>query len=948
MWIRIVAFFSNIWADKTAVCAKEPLRSLGDLIRYLYFLRFSILLWLLPLLLCALNETGARTLMSGIVTPVRWVQYLCVSFFLVASGFQALILARIVLLHGEQRFNHRPPLWLARFFAAEEKQCRWLPRHRWFVESLAPVASQLSNACMFAYFFINGGKESVSSPQIALGLAVGILLALFFWYAVCGFYYLTYEPPVDRSSDGVLLPAGAATLVLPRWMFWLSDDEQGDGRGDVLERANVPKSNRIARFLAWIFPISGYKKKANEPLFEAHYFASVAVAGFVGLYLALCPLTAPMPMPLLSTLSILFYAAGGVALALVTILAQPATTADGRRLRWWKIWLGVLMLIFSASIPTLYFIDDGERFPILALVLILVMSLSWLLGALAFFLDRFRVPVLTAVILSIVAPRLMHLDGGMEEHHLSIALRNEPVPLSTPAKILSGKFQPGQPLIIVTSTGGGIHAATWTAAVLEQLEKKFSETDPGQTPLKSFHDHVLLLSTVSGGSIGLYTYLRELDQKTNGGNPQWDRMKIEAECPSLEAVGWGLVYYDIPKALVPVVPYFVPPSSGINDLTRWPLGKDRTWTLRRAFARNLHDAYCNSVYEQNPDDRDKFRLIGYSEVNTAHKQNANNESELTVGNLNPLDTSMPLPAFTMNTTTVEGGYRFLSANYQVPAHPLDPLNAEPAESFLQVYGGTQFADPSAKQGDPKQFTDIPLATAAQLSATFPLVSSAATFPDVRHKKGVHFVDGGYYDNDGTASAIEFIRASLDCWEKQPSDLNAQTPAYCAQVDAQLKSSGPLRIILVEIRNSPDLTATQICCLAWQDIASGKTPWNLFNQLVAPLSAFWGAGHDSVTDRNRNALQLLEGAYKDRLVLQHFVIDDRATAPSSDPTDKPLTDPLNWSLTPAQQFEVTSTATNDDNRAKYAKIKSCFLDSKNCDPNLPMLSMAHDACKKQHP
>ncbi len=392
-------------------------------------------------------------------------------------------------------------------------------------------------------------------------------------------------------------------------------------------------------------------------------------------------------------------------------------------------------------------------------------------------------------------------------------------------------------------------------------------------------------------------------------------MPIEAECSSLEAMGWGMVYYDIPKSVVPVIPYFVPPSSGVDDLKQWPLFKDRTWALRRAFSRNLNDAYCQTVFEQNYNLSDKFRPILRSEVLYAHGQNEKNEAELMAGNLNPLDDS--IPAFTMNTTTVEGGYRFLSANYRVLPASLTPdrFDSAPSESFLQVYGRTKLPDPPVSRNSANKYADLPLATAAQLSATFPYVSSAATFPNMHHKLGVHFVDGGYYDNDGTASAIEFLRATLDCWGDARRSHASSPQSPCAVIDARIKSSGPLRIILVEIRNSPDVTPTaQACCIAWQDIASNKVPWNLFNQVFAPLQGFWGAGHDSVTDRNRNGLTLLMGEYKDQLDLKHFVIDDRSTAPNSTATDKPLTDPLNWSLTPAQQYEVTDTATSDERTA----------------------------------
>ncbi|MGA2251066.1 hypothetical protein [Terracidiphilus sp.] len=957
----ILSFFSSMFSFFSGKAA----RSFGSLIRYLYFLRFSILLWLLPFLLCALNETGARALLSGIVTPVRCVQYLCASFFLIAAGFESLTLARIVLFHGEERFSHEPPLWLVRFFAAErKKEHQWFPRHRWVVESLAPIGSQLPTAAMFVYFFTNGGKEGVAPDQIALGLASGTLLALFFWYAICGFYYLTYQP-INQSSDDEPQSATAKTLVLPRWMFFLSDSGKRGRLGDVLEYAKSPDIlERVTGFFARFFPISGYKQNRRGLLYEAHYFALVSSGGFFGLYIALCPITAPMPVSFWPLVSSIFYVLGGLMFVRVAHKTVPGgaqlPAREARHLRCWKWVLGIFMLCFSLSIPVLYFIEDAERFPILALVLILIMSAGWLLGGIAFFLDRFRVPVLTLVIMTIVVPRMLHLDFGMDEHYLSIATRQSAATLPTPAEILAAKLQAlpaDQPLVIVTSTGGGIHAAAWTAAVLEQLEHLFHDNQMPE--LKSFHDHILLLSTVSGGSAGLYTYLRELDPKLNAGNPQWDRMPIEAECSSLEAVGWGLVYYDIPKSVVPVIPYFLPPSTGVDDLKQQPLSflhiKDRTWALRRAFARNLNDAYCQTVFEQNTNLSSKFGMVLRNHVLDAHNQNEKNEAELMAGNLNPLDDS--IPAFTMNTTTVEGGYRFLSANYRVIPASLSPdlFNPEPAESFLQVYGRSKLPDPPVNQNTANKYADLPLATAAQLSATFPYVSSATTFPSMNHKLGVHFVDGGYYDNDGTASAMEFLRAALDCWgDGRRVQASSSIPNPCELIkqragDKDHLPDHPLRIILVEIRNSPDVTPTgQTCCIAWQDIAGGNTPWNLFDQLVAPLQGFWGAGHDSITDRNRNVLLMLMGTYKGRLDLKHFVIDDRSTAPNSTATDKPLTDPLNWSLTPAQQFEVTNTATNDANCARYQQIKSCFLPGAACNESAAPLPVEHNTCRRTHP
>ena len=131
-----------------------------------------------------------------------------------------------------------------------------------------------------------------------------------------------------------------------------------------------------------------------------------------------------------------------------------------------------------------------------------------------------------------------------------------------------------------------------------------------------------------------------------------------------------------------------------------------------------------------------------------------------------------MPAFTLNTTVAETGGRFLLSNYMVPAVTPPPINTEflPAESFLQAYA----QDPCCANGPhgEKLFADLPLSTAARLSATFPVVSSATRIPRQYAKAASHFLDGGYFDNDGTASAIEFLYSVMEKRVAGP------TPALC--------------------------------------------------------------------------------------------------------------------------------------------------------------------------
>lgn len=908
-------------------------------VRYAYYLRFSIMLWLFPPLLVVANSpSAARSLVSGIITPVSTLQYLSVAFFLISGSFVALIQAHVVVINGRDRFGDDPPALLTWLLANRKEYWEWV----------APLLSQLNNVLVFWYFFRNGVTEQVEPRFIMWGLVGGVILAFVFWFGTTAIYYIFYRPGPNAAA------ADAKTLLLPRSLLRLSRPGRPAGFGDVLERAHLPFTfNWIAR----LFPVEGFRwlkadlnpdgtpridadgKPLMKPaqLFEGHFFSLLSAGGFYTLYGVLWPMTAPVLVRRSALLAMGLYCAGGAILFLFVVLAKPFP-GDQVRLRIWKVILGLLIFGFTTALPAVYCQSDPERFPVLASLLILVISMSWTFSGLAFLVDRFRVPVLTVFIVVLIAPRVINLPnnqpltGAQEEHYISYSSVPETTDLPTPGQALDARLRleycAGNPcrqlpkdtnptLIVVTSTGGGIHAAAWTTAVLGQLERQFSN---------SFHQHVLLLSTVSGGSVGLYDYLRELDPATNGNGPDWNRMNLGSRCSSLEAIGWGLIYYDIPKAVIPLVPYVVPPSSGAADLELTPLGKDRTWSLRRAMARNLNDPWCaewaytDASAGQAPVRPDK-PLLKRADVAAKQQNTPDNGRDLTLARLSVLSQTSPFPAFTMNTTTVEGGDRFLLANYFIKqADSPDPLVSHPAPSFLNLYGSLPF-------GNGTGFVDLPLATAAQLSATFPYVSSAATLKVAKPPDGVHFVDGGYYDNDGTASAIEFIRyavAESALLHPQAASVSHAVSGAKAKIGTAVAAPNPLRILLVEIRNSPDAVGNAPL-VPPQDQGS---PWNVASQLVAPLKGFWSAGHGSITERNREALGLLEGDLHDRLVVQHFVIDDQVTAHPNPPCVPPksvASDPLNWYLTPCQQIEVDISALESYNTDKYKAVRACFDD-----------------------
>lgn len=74
----------------------------------------------------------------------------------------------------------------------------------------------------------------------------------------------------------------------------------------------------------------------------------------------------------------------------------------------------------------------------------------------------------------------------------------------------------------------------------------------------------------------------------------------------------------------------------------------------------------------------------------------------------------------------------------------------------------------------------------------------------------------------------------------------------------------------------------------------------------PLKGFWSAGHDSVTGRDRNGLDLLIASHREDLQLHQIIFDD-----VTEDTDrfwiKNAKDPLSWSPTPAERREVANHA-----------------------------------------
>lgn len=882
--------------------------ALSRFLQYAYFLRFPIIGWLSLPLLCLLDSTGASSFTRGIMTMSRGWQLFHTTFFSVALLMAVLICTRNIVINGSQRFNVDPPDWLHRLLIDDAPSTMWsvllfaqLPALltlvyvgvRTVAEQTGWARGQAEEAQLLATVWPYGGMHW----QLYMSYALGFFAAFAFWYLVSVFYYWTYPAPTPEQAGNtdtqmpVVPTRTAMPLIFPIRKQW----------SQLIDLAKHAEKPLFAEWLEWLvqrvlrLQHIGYADGREKPLYELHFLSIVSLCAIVLLYLFLNPLVSPV-----------IVATGFSTAAILTLLvflafAIGALSWKHRRMQaigllFTLLLLGFLLIFYG------FFIADARShathmetsFPTMGAILVILIFFQWLFCGATFFLDRFRLPVLSVVAAFIFLPKFLPIN---QEHYFAAISAGmlSPSDVDSPAAAIQhrlGTSKEGEPLIIVTAMGGGIQAAEWTAQIMAAFEARVRDDSELQARHYTFHDHLLLASGVSGGSVGLMPYMLEYTAppgrqfQTASGEGGRDllttRLTAGPGCSGLEAVAWGLEYYDLQRFLFTIeIPWLQRTNTGVSP--------DRTWALTEAFNRNLHDKDCGTKgLPQLPKLYDGKQM---TLIQAAHALK-----------------SSTMPAFAFNTTVAETGDRFLLSNYAVPRNASSVFIRDsslrrgsgfvPAESFLQAY--TMLGCCGPESGGKGLYADLSLATAARLSATFPIVSSGTRIPLKFAPVASHFLDGGYYDNDGTATAIEFLASAMT---------------------VRGDSTKQLSILLVEIRDSGDLDpglneddlAHQTGAIRGAYGAAPPSPWSTFGQIMAPLSGMWNAGHKSTTRRNRRELCLLEHAYNGHGLQIHHVIfgipsevDQRAKrATKNQVTYKPS--PLSWKLTESQKQYIVHWA-----------------------------------------
>jgi len=358
--------------------------------------------------------------------------------------------------------------------------------------------------------------------------------------------------------------------------------------------------------------------------------------------------------------------------------------------------LGALITLVYLSGWYLLRPPSAFQLPPMAYLLFVLSIGGSVAAAVAFFLDWFRVPLLTMLVASWMAATFV---GGSDHKFAVLAHRDLPAAPTIRETIEradryhtthGGVDSASRPIVLVAAGGGGAHQAAWTARVLAGLTKLWGT---------SFTGNLRLISGVSAGSVGAMHFVRHFqgrpfDGRTSAaGEGGADTLQTDvvdaAKAGATGDVWWGITYPDLTRTL-------------------WPIGAFVPGTLDRG--RSLELAWCHAM------------KLDRSCVNP------------TMGDWQADVARGWRPAVAFNAMVVETGQRVVLATYGFPAGP--------TTRDLAWLTGRK---------------DLPVITAARLAATFPYVTAVAR-PD-NGAQMVHLIDGGYWDNHAVVTVLEWLAAA---------------------------------------------------------------------------------------------------------------------------------------------------------------------------------------------
>lgn len=504
-------------------------------------------------------------------------------------------------------------------------------------------------------------------------------------------------------------------------------------------------------------------------------------------------------------------------------------------------------MLVARSLP--YEVSLGV--PAIVYLPILASLICWGLSGMSFFLDSYRIPLLLPLVVWIFAMSCFQAhyyqvmpiektDGASQNHQLNNRKMAAPEEVIEAGKknelLMQSQSSPPdavrQPkedyIIVVAADGGGIQAAAWTAQVLTGLEKQCRKDFDS----RACGNKIRLISSVSGGTVGAMYFVAAYNEKDKGlpSDAELDFVVKRAATSSLSNVAWGLAYSDFLNSFLPF------------------FATDRGQELEKAWAENN---YVKSNEAQSAEEREKIKsqlLNGLSTWKTG------------IGDWRP--------AVIFNGTIAETGERFLLSTSDIDArNPADNAHGvKTTESCNELFEKNFNKDNRGSRNFYELFPchDIPIVTAARLSASFPYVTPtgrAKLDGNYRYYNKAHIVDGGYYDNYGIVSLIEWLKQTLK------------------------SSNRPTKVLVVQIRSNDT---------GYDTVKNTSDGW--FFQLTAPLKALYNVR--TTGQRSRGDIEfenLKEYWLTQQVTIKSVIFNFRLKKDDEPPLAKDYEPPLSWHL-----------------------------------------------------
>lgn len=272
-------------------------------------------------------------------------------------------------------------------------------------------------------------------------------------------------------------------------------------------------------------------------------------------------------------------------------------------------------------------------------------------------------------------------------------------------------------VFFVTSEGGGIRAAFWTARALEQLRANVPDFDA----------RTFMMSGVSGGSVGEAVYVACLREEATVRDVDHTLSKCIGRFGNHDLLTPMVGAWLFEDALARVLPTSVP--HWLNGLVK-------------------PDALCTQPgcgflsrglwFEQAMEK-------GVPELREGIAQTAK-------------AAGASAPQLFLNSTWVEAGDRAIASGVVVDWRTDFPS----ARDQIEVAGCSQIAVNACDQREgakwPPTPVDLPLSAAAHNSARFTFVNAIGVMRTASLETSGHLADGGYFDNSGSHTAIDVLGA----------------------------------------------------------------------------------------------------------------------------------------------------------------------------------------------